>query len=179
MSMAIPNYRRVKNSPAVEETPETLKFPFMTIGACLGSAQESPPWNLWCSAPHCSSSLLTEGHISRNSRTKLVSNGFWSIYHMGGCQNYGPLLGPLNTRSHIMQRTQIGTIILTTTHIEILIVYSLWPQCCGSFFKEAVLQIQLAVATALQGIWNLKLTQMPCAPARTVGSRTVLEKSVP
>ena len=23
-------------------------------------------------------------------------------YHMGGCQNYGPLLGPLNTRCRII-----------------------------------------------------------------------------
>ena len=36
---------------------------------------------------------------------------------MGGCQNYGPLLGPLNTRCRIILRTQKGTIILTTTHI--------------------------------------------------------------
>ena len=34
---------------------------------------------------------------------------------MGGCQNYGPLLRPLNTRCRIIPRTQKGTIILTTT----------------------------------------------------------------
>ena len=33
---------------------------------------------------------------------------------MGGCQNYDPFLGTLNIRC----RTTIGTIILTTTHIE-------------------------------------------------------------
>ena len=33
-------------------------------------------------------------------------------------QNYGPLLGPLNTRCRIILRTQKGTIILTTTHIK-------------------------------------------------------------
>ena len=27
---------------------------------------------------------------------------------MGGCQNYGPLLGPLNTRGRILPRTQKG-----------------------------------------------------------------------
>ena len=37
--------------------------------------------------------------------------------HMGGCQNYGPLLGPLNTRCRSVLRTQKGTIILTTTHM--------------------------------------------------------------
>ena len=36
---------------------------------------------------------------------------------MGGCQNHGPLLGPLNTRCRIILRTQTGAIILTTTHI--------------------------------------------------------------
>ena len=39
--------------------------------------------------------------------------------HMGGYQNYGPLLGPLNIRCRIILRTQKGTIILTTTHIYI------------------------------------------------------------
>ena len=37
---------------------------------------------------------------------------------MGGYQNYGPLLGPLNTRCRIIIRTQKGTIILTTIYIE-------------------------------------------------------------
>ena len=36
---------------------------------------------------------------------------------MGGCQNYGPLLGPLDTRCGIILRTQKGTISLTTTHM--------------------------------------------------------------
>ena len=37
--------------------------------------------------------------------------------HVSGCQNHGPLLGPLATRCRIMVRTQKGTIILTTTHV--------------------------------------------------------------
>ena len=37
--------------------------------------------------------------------------------HMGGCQNYGPLLGTLNTRCHIIIGIQKRTIILTTTHM--------------------------------------------------------------
>ena len=37
--------------------------------------------------------------------------------HMGGCQNYGPFLGTLNTRCRIIIGIQKGTIILTTTHI--------------------------------------------------------------
>ena len=37
---------------------------------------------------------------------------------MGGCQNYGSLLGPLNTRCRVILRTQKGTMILSTTHIN-------------------------------------------------------------
>ena len=33
--------------------------------------------------------------------------------NMGDCQNYGPPVGPLNTR------TQKGTILLTTSHMDI------------------------------------------------------------
>ena len=36
---------------------------------------------------------------------------------MGGCQNYGPFLGTLNIRGHIIIGTPKGTIILTTNHI--------------------------------------------------------------
>ena len=39
---------------------------------------------------------------------------------MGGCQNCGPLLGPLNIKCRIIIGTQKGTIILTTTHIYIV-----------------------------------------------------------
>ena len=38
---------------------------------------------------------------------------------MGGCQNYGSFLGTLNNRCRIITGTQKGTIILTTTHIDI------------------------------------------------------------
>ena len=37
---------------------------------------------------------------------------------MGGCQNYGPFLGTLNIRCRIILRTQKGTLILLTTHIN-------------------------------------------------------------
>ena len=36
---------------------------------------------------------------------------------MGGCPNYGPFLGTLNIRCHIIIGVQKGTIILTTTHM--------------------------------------------------------------
>ena len=37
--------------------------------------------------------------------------------YMGGCQNYGPFLGPYYTTAPNIQGTQKGTIILTTIHI--------------------------------------------------------------
>ena len=37
--------------------------------------------------------------------------------NMSGYQNYGPLLGPLNTMCRIIIWSQKGTINLTTTHI--------------------------------------------------------------
>ena len=42
---------------------------------------------------------------------------------MGGCQNYGPLFGPLNTRRRIIIGIQNKTIILTTTHIGVISDY--------------------------------------------------------
>ena len=44
---------------------------------------------------------------------------------MGGCQNYGPLLGPLHTRCRIRIRSPKWTIILTTTQIPSL----RWETC--------------------------------------------------
>ena len=40
------------------------------------------------------------------------------MVHMGGCQNYDPSLGTLNTRCRIIIGIQKGTIILTTAHIS-------------------------------------------------------------
>ena len=39
------------------------------------------------------------------------------ICYMAGCQNYGPLLGPLTTRCRLIIGPKKGTIVLTTTHI--------------------------------------------------------------
>ena len=41
--------------------------------------------------------------------------------YMGGCQNYGPLLGPPNTRCRIILRALTGSIVLTTTHMYMYI----------------------------------------------------------
>ena len=38
---------------------------------------------------------------------------------MGSCQNYGPYWGTLENRCRIIIRTPKGTIILTTTHIDV------------------------------------------------------------
>ena len=40
------------------------------------------------------------------------------IIYMGGCQNYGPFLGPLNNRCRTIIGTQKRTIILTATHMS-------------------------------------------------------------
>ena len=63
------------------------------------------------SGPHKDPASGSEAQLKRDSRT--VSFGI----DMGGGQNYGPLLGPLNTRCRIIFRNQKGTIILTTTHM--------------------------------------------------------------
>ena len=44
-------------------------------------------------------------------------------WDMSRRQNYGPLLGPLNTRCCITLRTQKGTITLTTTHMFLRLNY--------------------------------------------------------
>ena len=54
---------------------------------------------------------------------------------MGGCQNYGPLLGPLNTRCRIILRTQKGTIILTTTYMYIYL-FGEWPRSKKHYLKD-------------------------------------------
>ena len=41
---------------------------------------------------------------------------------MGCCENYGLLLGAQNTRCRVILRTPKGTIILTTTHIGIVVL---------------------------------------------------------
>ena len=59
--------------------------------------------------------------------------------HMGGCQNYGPLLGALNIRCRIIRRTQKGTLILTTIYIYIYITYTgFWSTILAYFFGVPV-----------------------------------------
>ena len=57
---------------------------------------------------------------------------------MGSCQNYGPFLGTINIRCRIMLRTQKGTPILTTTHMD------LWLRVSGFQSLRAVAQLAMA-----------------------------------
>ena len=69
---------------------------------CLISAEMWPTWaSSWKLG--CTSSGRVQGRIDP--------------VHVGGYQNYCPLLGPLNIRCRIILRTQKGTIILTTAHV--------------------------------------------------------------
>ena len=49
----------------------------------------------------------------------VAGSGLQAILHMGSCQNYGPFLGPDYNTAPIIYGTQKGTLILTTTHINL------------------------------------------------------------
>ena len=59
-------------------------------------------------------SSCTEGPF----RLPIWKKGPNTTSYMGGCQNHGPLLNPLNTRCRTILRNQKGTIVLTTTHMD-------------------------------------------------------------
>ena len=40
------------------------------------------------------------------------------VHYMGGCQNYGPFLGPYYNTAPIFRVPQKGTLIWTTTHMH-------------------------------------------------------------
>ena len=71
---------------------------------------------------------------------------------MGSCQNYGPVLGTLNNRCRIIIGTQNGTIILTTTQIYGVALYS------GSGFGFSK---QYKVSEALQPSPSTQRAQYP------------------
>ena len=74
---------------------------------------------------------------------------------MGGCQNYGPLLGPVNTRCRIILRTQKGSIKLTTAHMRF--DQSPTQTCFGMQVGIHVLVLKPHEAALLPGImsWTL------------------------
>ena len=79
--------------------------------------------------------------------------GTQGYIHVGGCQNYRPLLGSLNIRCRIILRTQKGTIILTTSHVHMnmrylhvrssLCVLSIYPSIYLSIYLPIHLHISL------------------------------------
>ena len=75
---------------------------------------------------------------------------------MGGCQNYGPLWGPLkNTRRRIIFRTQRqkGAIFLTTTHMGSLALMTQASRNCGSVIYLGCYRIS-------------SINSMSCLPSR-------------
>ena len=75
---------------------------------------------------------------------------------MGGCQNDGPLLGPLNTSCRIILRNPEGTTILTTTQYEPwskLLVHSLVALQSGPVLTMAqnVKEYTVTETTNIQG----------------------------
>ena len=46
-------------------------------------------------------------------------------HHLGGCQNYGPFLGPCYNTAPNIQGTQKGTMILTITYLNLQRVFML------------------------------------------------------
>ena len=75
------------------------------------------------SRARCTRSSACPGPSRRNGGLSDCSVGT-QVRHTGGCQNYGPLSGPLNTIYRSTLRTQKGTRILTTTHMQFCL------RCC-------------------------------------------------
>ena len=56
---------------------------------------------------------------------------------MGGCQNYGPILGPLITWCCIIVRNQKGAMILTTNHMAAVSLGALPRQLAQQLLEAA------------------------------------------
>ena len=59
---------------------------------------------------------------------------------MGGCQNYGPFLGPYYNTAPIISGAQKGTLILTTTH---MFEVRFWGVGIGFRFRAGLTAINL------------------------------------
>ena len=95
---------------------------------------------LYCCGEGCVHPFISS--LSLRVRKKFCS-------YVGSCQNYGPLLGTVNSRCRIISGTQKGTIILTTTHIPIgshsfltLIIYNI-PQYTQRGFRTQNLRLRV------------------------------------
>ena len=64
--------------------------------------------------------VTTEMGTTRNTVTNTMQTKCAHTHnYVGGCQNYGPSLGPYYSTAPSIWGTQKGTFILTTTHKEI------------------------------------------------------------
>ena len=90
---------------------------FCQLWDLLGLAKAGAgPWSrvplaVWSTKPS-----ITWVHPNSSSTPEVKGKMLQVHLQMGGCQNYGPLLGPLDTRCSIILRTQKGTTTLSTTH---------------------------------------------------------------
>ena len=72
------------------------------------------------------------------------------LSYMGGCQNCGPILGPLNTWCRLILRTQTETIILITTHVAYVQGLPFW-------LWERALIVILGTVSGIEGVMVLTL----------------------
>ena len=83
------------------------------------------PHNKDDNGPYCGPFILRKNHIGLGSSCEKAHSTSIEEYtlndtgnpYMGGCQNYGPFLGPYCNTTPNIWGTQKGTIILTTTHM--------------------------------------------------------------
>ena len=81
-----------------------------------------------------------------------MSHGRASASILGGYQNYGPLLGPLNTMCRIIKRSQKRTIVLTATHMITSPASKITPSVPPPIPKSGPDGPQLSLAWAL--LWD-------------------------
>ena len=102
-------------------SPETRWLQTCLLRPCFSFAAKGAPLGRPSGSP------LAAGHAKSAPRALRFSK------YMGGCQNYGPLLGLLKTRCRIILRTQKGTILLTTTYNVIVIPFNYQNYDFGRF----------------------------------------------
>ena len=87
---------------------------------------------------------------------------------MGGCLNYGPLLGPLNTRWRITRRTSKGTIILTTAYMTFGQLPDRDATCRQSRLAERPVEDVDNWRRLVDGAWTLEALPFPKSPVLPV-----------
>ena len=67
-------------------------------------------------------SVLVDMTVARRPQTDIFTGQVTgTTLHMGGCQNYGPFLGPYCNTAPNIWGTQKGAIILTTSHMRSIV----------------------------------------------------------